>query len=116
MFSDNFAGAAGSMVNSANWKYDTGPGSSFGTGEIETMTNSTNNVYLDGNGHLVIKAIGSGSFLDVRPHPDQHRQLRSAGGRRARGHRVDRAAQPGQRPRLLARLLDARPRFLAADR
>ena len=60
VFSDNFAGAAGSMVNSANWKYDTGPGSSFGTGEIETMTNSTNNVYLDGNGHLVIKAIESG--------------------------------------------------------
>jgi Carbohydrate binding module (family 6) len=60
VFSDNFAGAAGSPVNSANWKYDTGPGSSFGTGEIETMTNSTNNVYLDGNGHLVIKAIGSG--------------------------------------------------------
>ena len=61
VFSDDFAGAAGSPVNSANWKYDTGPGSSFGTGEIETMTNSTNNVYLDGNGHLVIKAIGSGS-------------------------------------------------------
>jgi hypothetical protein len=61
VFSDNFAGAAGSPVNSANWKYDTGPGSSFGTGEIETMTNSTNNVYLDGSGHLVIKAIGSGS-------------------------------------------------------
>jgi hypothetical protein len=61
VFSDNFAGAAGSPVNAANWKYDTGPGSSFGTGEIETMTNSTSNVYLDGNGHLVIKAIGSGS-------------------------------------------------------
>jgi hypothetical protein len=60
VFSDNFAGAAGSMVNSANWKYDTGPGSSFGTGEIETMTNSTSNVFLDGNGHLVIKAIESG--------------------------------------------------------
>jgi hypothetical protein len=60
VFSDGFAGAAGSPVSSANWKYDTGPGSSFGTGEIETMTNSTNNVYLDGNGHLVIKAINSG--------------------------------------------------------
>jgi beta-glucanase (GH16 family) len=60
VFSDSFAGAAGSRVNSANWKYDTGPGSSFGTGEIETMTNSTSNVYLDGNGHLVIKAIESG--------------------------------------------------------
>jgi hypothetical protein len=61
VFSDNFAGAAGSPVNSANWKYDTGPGSSFGTGEIETMTNSTSNVHLDGNGHLVITALKSGS-------------------------------------------------------
>jgi len=60
VFSDNFAGAAGSGVNSANWKYDTGPGSSFGTGEIETMTNSTNNVFLDGSGHLVIRALASG--------------------------------------------------------
>jgi hypothetical protein len=60
VFSDSFAGSAGSPVNSANWKYDTGPGSSFGTGEIETMTNSTSNVYLDGSGHLVIKAIDSG--------------------------------------------------------
>jgi hypothetical protein len=60
VFSDGFAGAAGSPVSSANWKYDTGPGSSFGTGEIETMTNSTSNVFLDGSGHLVIKAISSG--------------------------------------------------------
>jgi hypothetical protein len=60
VFSDGFAGAAGSPVSSANWKYDTGPGSSFGTGEIETMTNSTSNVFLDGSGHLVIKAIDSG--------------------------------------------------------
>ena len=60
VFSDSFSGAAGSPVSSANWKYDTGPGSSFGTGEIETMTNSTSNVFLDGNGHLVIKAINSG--------------------------------------------------------
>jgi hypothetical protein len=60
VFSDNFAGPAGSMVNSANWEYDTGPGSSFGTGEIETMTNSTSNVYLDGNGHLDITALESG--------------------------------------------------------
>ncbi len=60
VFSDSFAGSAGSPVNAGNWKYDTGPGSSFGTGEIETMTNSTSNVFLDGSGHLVIKAINSG--------------------------------------------------------
>jgi Ricin-type beta-trefoil lectin domain/Glycosyl hydrolases family 16 len=61
VFSDDFNGAAGSAPSSANWIYDTGPGSNFGTGEIETMTNSTNNVHLDGNGDLDITAIGSGS-------------------------------------------------------
>jgi Carbohydrate binding module (family 6) len=37
VFSDGFAGAAGSPVSPANWKYDTGPGSSFGTGEIDIL-------------------------------------------------------------------------------
>jgi len=59
VFDDNFAGPAGSAP-SYNWMYDTGPGSSFGTGEIETMTNSASNVYLDGNGHLDITALDSG--------------------------------------------------------
>jgi len=48
VFSDDFNGSASSPVDS-QWMYDTGPGSNFGTGEIETMTNSTSNVYLDGN-------------------------------------------------------------------
>jgi Ricin-type beta-trefoil lectin domain/Glycosyl hydrolases family 16 len=60
VFSDDFNGSAGSGIDS-QWMYDTGPGSSFGTGEIETMTNSTSNVHLDGNGHLNITALGSGS-------------------------------------------------------
>jgi Ricin-type beta-trefoil lectin domain len=60
IFSDDFNGAAGSGIDS-QWMYDTGPGSSFGTGEIETMTNSTSNVHLDGNGNLDITALGSGS-------------------------------------------------------
>ncbi|HEY3955836.1 MAG TPA: ricin-type beta-trefoil lectin domain protein [Streptosporangiaceae bacterium] len=60
-FSDDFNGAAGTAPNSGNWQYDTGPGSSFGTGEIETMTNSTSNGYLDGNGNLDLTALGSGS-------------------------------------------------------
>jgi F5/8 type C domain/Ricin-type beta-trefoil lectin domain/Putative Ig domain len=58
VFSDNFAGPAGSAPSSANWFYDIGTG--FGTGEKEHTTNSTSNVYLDGNGHLVLKAINSG--------------------------------------------------------
>ena len=40
VFSDDFNGTAGTGVDS-QWMYDTGPGSNFGTGEIETMTTST---------------------------------------------------------------------------
>ena len=58
MFSDNFAGSAGSAPSAANWFYDIGTG--YGTGEIENTTNSTSNVYLDGNGDLVLKAIDNG--------------------------------------------------------
>ncbi len=60
VFSDDFNGAAGSGIDS-QWMYDTGPGSNFGTGEIETMTNSTSNVHLDGNGNLDLTALGGGS-------------------------------------------------------
>jgi len=55
VFSDNFAGAAGSAPSASNWFYDIGTG--YGTGETENTTNSTSNVYLDGNGDLVLKAI-----------------------------------------------------------
>jgi len=60
VFSDDFNGTAGSGVDS-QWMYDTGPGANFGTGEIETMTNSASNVHLDGNGNLDITAQGGGS-------------------------------------------------------
>jgi beta-glucanase (GH16 family) len=59
-FSDDFNGTSGTGADS-QWIYDTGAGSTFGTGEIETMTNSTSNVHLDGNGDLDITALGSGS-------------------------------------------------------
>ena len=58
VFSDNFAGTAGSAPSAANWFYDIGTG--YGTGETENTTNSTSNVYLDGNGDLVLKAIDNG--------------------------------------------------------
>lgn len=59
VFLDDFNGAAGSGVNTSNWQYATGTGypggpANWGTGEIETMTNSTSNVSLDGNGNLRI--------------------------------------------------------------
>ncbi|WP_445527871.1 glycoside hydrolase family 16 protein [Streptomyces cyslabdanicus] len=59
VFLDDFDGPAGSAVDTSNWQYDTGtsyPGgaANWGTGEIETMTSSTSNVALDGNGNLLI--------------------------------------------------------------
>jgi beta-glucanase (GH16 family) len=60
-WSDDFSGAANTGLDTNTWRYDTGAGSGFGTGEIETMTNSTANVYQDGAGHLVLKALHSGT-------------------------------------------------------
>jgi hypothetical protein len=59
VFSDDFTGSAGSGVD-GQWMYDTGAGSTFGTGEIETMTNSASNVHLDGNGNLDLTALDNG--------------------------------------------------------
>ena len=56
---DDFHGRAGTGVDRAVWKYDTGQGI-FGTGEIETMTDSPANVHLDGRGNLDITALGHG--------------------------------------------------------
>ena len=57
---DDFAGGKGTGLNRKTYRYDTGPGSKFGTGEIETMTDSTRNVFHDGQGHLVLRALHSG--------------------------------------------------------
>lgn len=62
VFRDDFNGAAGTGLNRADWLYDLGtsyPGGAgnWGTGEIEVSTDSTDNVYQDGDGHMVIKPI-----------------------------------------------------------
>ena len=61
VWNDDFTGTANTGVNTGNWLYDTGTAyaggpANWGTGEVETMTNSTNNVSLDGSGHLDITA------------------------------------------------------------
>ena len=75
IWSDEFNGAAGSGVNTANWLYDTGTGygcsgcpSGWGTGEVESMSSSTANVYQDGAGHLAIKPLrdGNGNWTSGR--------------------------------------------------
>ena len=57
---EHFAGPAGQGINTRYWKYDTGQGG-FGNGEIETMTDSPSNVYLNGAGELDITALGQGN-------------------------------------------------------
>lgn len=62
VWSDDFTGAAGSRINTNDWIYDIGhsyPGGApnWGTGEIAYHTDSTQNVYQDGSGNLVIKPI-----------------------------------------------------------
>jgi beta-glucanase (GH16 family) len=87
VFSDDFSGSAGSGVNTANWLYDTGisyPGgaTNWGTGEIETMTSSTANVYQDGAGHLAIKPIrdASGNWTSGRIETQRTDLAAPAGG------------------------------------
>lgn len=66
VYSDSFGGAAGTGVDSS-WTYDIGSQyngagctGQWGTGEIESETNSTANVSEDGSGHLNITPIESG--------------------------------------------------------
>lgn len=75
IWGDDFTGPAGTAPSSANWLYDLGtsygcggcPGN-WGTGEVESNTNSTNNVALDGNGHLAITPLrdGNGNWTSAR--------------------------------------------------
>ncbi len=59
VWADSFNGARGNQPLQSAWKFDTGQGI-FGTGEIETMTNSPANVEVDGAGNLVITALNRG--------------------------------------------------------
>ncbi|MEU5274211.1 glycoside hydrolase family 16 protein [Streptomyces hygroscopicus] len=66
VFRDDFDGAAGTGLNKDDWLYDIGTGypggaANWGTGEIESVTDSTDNVYQDGEGHMVIKPIRDAS-------------------------------------------------------
>ncbi len=71
---DDFNGAPNSRTAPENWIYDIGrnyPGANPTWGsadEIDTTTDSTENVYQDGSGHLVIKPIrdGAGNWTSGR--------------------------------------------------
>ncbi|HUJ23255.1 MAG TPA: glycoside hydrolase family 3 C-terminal domain-containing protein [Bryobacteraceae bacterium] len=67
VWSDEFNGPAGAPPDPKNWNYDLG-GGGWGNGEIEVYTNSANNVFQDGKGNLVIRAIrdASGNYTSAR--------------------------------------------------
>src|SRR6202162_3293967 len=67
VWSDEFNGPANTPPDPAKWNYDLG-GGGWGNGEAETYTNSPNNVFQDGNGNLVIRAIrdASGKYTSAR--------------------------------------------------
>ncbi|MEU6021695.1 carbohydrate-binding protein [Micromonospora sp. NPDC047134] len=73
VWSDDFTGAAGTLPSASNWIIDTGtsyPGGppNWGTGEIQTYTNSTANISHDGAGNLRITPLrdGAGNWTSAR--------------------------------------------------
>jgi hypothetical protein len=67
VWSDEFNGAVASPPNLANWNFDLG-GGGWGNGELETYTTSASNVFQDGNGNLMIRAIkdAQGNYTSAR--------------------------------------------------
>ena len=86
VWSDNFSGAAGTAPSSTNWIEDTGTSSpggpaNWGTGEVETMSNSTANVSVDGNNHLDITALdNNGTWTSGRIETQRSDFAAPAGG------------------------------------
>jgi beta-glucanase (GH16 family) len=61
IFADEFDGKANTPPDPAKWKYDLGDGSprnpGWGNYEMQKYTNSTANIFQDGEGHLLIRAL-----------------------------------------------------------
>ncbi|WP_434741540.1 glycoside hydrolase family 16 protein [Micromonospora sp. SH-82] len=73
VWADDFTGAANTLPSAANWIIDTGTGypggpPNWGTGEIQTYTNSTSNLSHDGAGNLRITPLRSanGTWTSAR--------------------------------------------------
>jgi beta-glucanase (GH16 family) len=56
IWSDEFNGPAKSAPDPARWTYDLG-GGGWGNHELEVYTNRADNVFQDGEGHLIIRAL-----------------------------------------------------------
>jgi beta-glucanase (GH16 family) len=58
-WADEFDGAANAAPDASKWTYDLG-GGGWGNQELETYTSASDNVHLDGQGHLVIRVLSAG--------------------------------------------------------
>ena len=67
VWSDEFSGAVGTPPDPSKWSYDLG-GGGWGNRELEVYTNDTKNVFQDGKGHLIIRAVksGDGTYTSAR--------------------------------------------------
>ena len=67
IWQDNFSGARGSAPDSNKWTRDLG-GGGWGNQESQVYTSSIDNAFLDGKGHLVIRALRSsnGDYTSAR--------------------------------------------------
>lgn len=78
VWNDEFSGAANSAVD-AQWQYDLGTG--WGNNQVETDTNSTTNIYENGQGYLNIKPVESnGSWTSGRIETTNDSFAAPAGG------------------------------------
>lgn len=67
LWADEFSGVAGHKPDPSKWTYDLGA-SGWGNKELESYTNDARNAFLDGEGHLIIRAIKErdGQFTSAR--------------------------------------------------
>jgi beta-glucanase (GH16 family) len=67
-WSDEFEGDSLALPDSTKWKFDLGTGQDgWGNQELQSYTNNPENVSLDGNGNLILRAIRNGnSFTSAR--------------------------------------------------
>ncbi len=60
-WADEFDGPANTLPDSTKWTYDLGNNNGWGNRELESYTDTAQNIHLDGAGHLVIHVDHTGS-------------------------------------------------------
>ena len=68
VWSDEFNGASGELPDTLYWNFDIGTGQDgWGNNELQSYTNDTSNIAMDGDGNLLIKALANGtSYTSAR--------------------------------------------------